>query len=85
MAKPNWVGKWPGGRIKLGNGQVTFVIRKRALGKRWKITLDSTALEDESAEFALFKRDPINYKTRSQYLASHPKNPMPLKTNKAVG
>jgi hypothetical protein len=68
--KPIWSGYWDGGRTREVDGRTVWVIERRiGGGVRKVITLDVHSEEDARAELALFSRDPLAYKTRSEQTA----------------
>jgi integrase len=64
---PNWNGKWAGGRTYLRkDGSTAWVLDKMVNGVAHTITLDAKSEEEAKAELALFRRDPVGYRVRSE-------------------
>jgi hypothetical protein len=65
-ATQKWHGRWSGGRYRDVGEVRHFFIEKMVGGVRYAVKLDVHSEVDALAELALFMRDPVSYRTRSQ-------------------
>jgi integrase len=62
MAKGQWIGKWPGGRVWLGSdGRKSYVIRRRVGGRQREVATHCSTERAAMKQLERFEADPEGY------------------------